>query len=117
MLLSIILISCTNSQITVSFTAPTDPSTISSRRMVSPKETLFPGLSPALACLVIHQILRPVNEMLHSRAHARRANHHFGDDGCGSKSAAYAYFDDREGPPEPAVPQVRKCDISGGTNI
>jgi hypothetical protein len=51
-------------------------------------------LSPALACLVIHQILQPLNETLRNRAQQRRLNHQLGDDGCGSKSATHAYFDD-----------------------
>jgi hypothetical protein len=51
-------------------------------------------LSPALACLVINRILGPINAMLEKRAQARRTTHQRGDDGCGSKSAAHAYFDD-----------------------
>jgi hypothetical protein len=51
-------------------------------------------LSPALACLVINRILTAVNTTLRDRAQTRRALRQLGNDGCGSKSAAHAYFDD-----------------------
>jgi hypothetical protein len=35
-----------------------------------------------------------VNATLQTRAQTRRASHHTGDDGLGSKSASHAYFDD-----------------------
>jgi hypothetical protein len=51
-------------------------------------------LSPALACLVIHRFLKPINQQLAQRAASCRSNQFLGDDGCGSKSAFQAYFND-----------------------
>jgi hypothetical protein len=51
-------------------------------------------LAPVLACLVLHQLLEPLNAGLSNRATARLLSKIPGDDGNGSLAATSSYIDD-----------------------
>jgi hypothetical protein len=51
-------------------------------------------LSVVLSCLVLLQLLKPLNTLLQQRADDRCAAHDYGDDGLGSRSATTSFIDD-----------------------
>jgi hypothetical protein len=51
-------------------------------------------LAPVLACLVLHQLLEPLNAGLADRASNRLKTKYSGDDGLGSHAATFSYIDD-----------------------
>jgi hypothetical protein len=51
-------------------------------------------LAPVMACLVLHQLLEPLNSGLIARATNRLESKLSGDDGLGSLAATFFYIDD-----------------------